>query len=296
MSTEETKFDIWWNSPAVRRAVGIIYSLGASVVILGAMFKILHLPGASEVLGTGMTVEAILFALGIFDRPHKEYQWDKIFHFEQGVMHQQLVGNTTGGSLTGNAPSTSLNVNYTEAISDEDVTKLSDGIKNLANTAQQLNTLSNAIGVTEVFAKNIDAASQVTSKFTQSQELLKNATNKLVTSYDGIATDMDEVVKNTKKYDKKIEDINKNLGSINSIYEIQLKNILDQSEGLAKQTESVRAVTNELNLIAGDVLKMKTANEIAAGEIEKYKEGTLKLSKQIADLNQVYGNMLNALN
>ncbi|MDD4993447.1 MAG: gliding motility protein GldL [Paludibacter sp.] len=294
MSAEETKFDIWWNSPSVRRMVGIIYSLGASVVIIGAMFKILHLQFASEVLGTGMTVEAVLFALGIFDKPHKEYEWDKIFHFEQGVMHQ-LSGNT--GSLSAvNGGGGNKSINYTESISDEDVVKLSDGIKNLSNTAQQLTGLTNAVGATEAYTKNIDAASQIAGKFVQSQESLNSATTKLVASYQGISTDMEEVVKNTRNYDKKVEDINKNLASINSIYELQLKNIQTQTEGLTTQTDQVRQISAQLEAIVSDTLKMKVSNELATAEIEKYKDGTVKLSKQITDLNQVYGNMLNALN
>ncbi|MHB9143089.1 MAG: hypothetical protein ACYC25_14555, partial [Paludibacter sp.] len=101
--------------------------------------------------------------------------------------------------------------------------------------------------------------------------------------------------KNTKQYALKVEEINKNLSSINSIYEIQLKNIQAQSEGLTQQTERVRTVTDELNLIVGDVQKMKTATVVAASEAENFKSGTVKLAKQVADLNLVYGNMLNAL-
>jgi len=292
MSAEETKFDIWWNSPSVKRMVGIIYSLGASVVIIGAMFKILHLDYASQVLGTGMTIEAVLFALGIFDKPHKEYEWDKIFHFEEGVMHQQLSNKADSGSKANIGRS----LNYSESINDEDVVKLSEGIKNLSNTAQQLTGLTNAIGATEVYTKNIDAASQIAGKFVQSQESLNGATTKLVASYQGISADMEEVVKNTKNYDKKVEDINRNLASINSIYELQLKNIQIQTEGLTSQTDQVRQISTQLEAIVSDTLKMKTANEHATVEIEKYKDGTVKLAKQITDLNQVYGNMLNALN
>jgi gliding motility-associated protein GldL len=292
MSAEETKFDIWWNSPSVKRMVGIVYSLGASVVIIGAMFKILHLDYASQVLGIGMTIEAVLFALGIFDKPHKEYEWDKIFHFEEGVMHQPLTNNADSGSATNIRGS----INYSGFIEDEDVVKLSEGIKNLSNTAQQLTGLTNAIGATEVYTKNIDAASQIAGKFVQSQESLNSAATKLVASYQGISADMEDVVKNTKNYDKKVEDINKNLASINSVYELQLKNIQIQTEGLTSQNDKVRQISAQLEAMVSDTSKMKAANEVATTEIEKYKDGTVKLSKQITDLNQVYGNMLNALN
>jgi len=117
----------------------------------------------------------------------------------------------------------------------------------------------------------------------------------LTSSYQGITDGMETVEKNTKQYAGKVEEINKNLSSINSIYEIQLKNIQLQSEGLTQQTERVRTVTEELNEIVGDVQKMKSATTIAAVETENFKVSTVKLAKQVADLNLVYGNMLNAL-
>ena len=49
-----------------------VYGIGAAVVIVGAMFKILHLPGASEMLTIGLTVEAIIFFLSAFEPQHAE--------------------------------------------------------------------------------------------------------------------------------------------------------------------------------------------------------------------------------
>ena len=65
--SEKRSFDEVWNSPKVKRIIGAVYSLGASVVIIGAMFKILHLPGAGVTLGIGVVTEAILFSVCIFD-------------------------------------------------------------------------------------------------------------------------------------------------------------------------------------------------------------------------------------
>ena len=293
MSGKESKFDIWWNSPEVKQKVGAAYSLGASVVIVGAMFKIQHWTGAGEMLTVGMSVEAILFALGLFDKPHKDYEWHKVFDFE-GNEIQSIEDKPSNRNVSGS--SSSIGMKSPESLNDEDVVKLSEGIKKLTTTANQFAGLSAVIGSTEEFSKNIDTASKATGKFIQSQESLNGASNKLAASYLGVSTDMEEVVKNTKLYSGKVEDVTKNLSSINSIYEIQLKNIQAQAEGLTQQTEQVRLVSNVLETVTNETQKIKAATVIAAAESEKYKEGTLKLSKQIADLNQVYGNMLNALN
>jgi gliding motility-associated protein GldL len=260
------------------------------------MFKILHLTGAGTMLGIGMSVEAFLFALGIFDKPHKDYEWDKIYDFDGNG--SAIVENSVSQNIsTGSAPvhSRAVGLNYSETINDEDVKKLSEGIKNLTTTAQQFAGLTDVMGATDQFVKNINGASLVTGKFINNQEALNSSTGLLATSYQGISDGMETVEKNTKIYGGKVEDINKNLSSINSIYEIQLKNIHAQSEGLTQQTERIRTVSDELNFIVNDVQKMKTAVTVAAEETEKFKMGTTKLAKQITDLNHVYGNMLNAL-
>lgn len=288
--SEQTKFDLWWNSPKMKRIVGAAYSLGASVVILGAMFKILHLNGASYMLGIGMSVEAIIFALGIFDKPVKEFEWNKIFDFEnERNRSNNLVSTPQAESKS------SLKVNYTETISDEDVKKLSEGIKNLSTTAEQLNALTAVVKSTDKLTSNLDNASEMTSKFIHSQEQLNNATAQLQSSYQSINNGMDIVDKHTKHYGAKVEEINKNLSSINSVYEIQLKNIQAQSEGLTKQNDLIKAVSADLNQISTNVDKMKLTTQNAAEQTELYKSGTEKLVKQVADLNLVYGNMLNAL-
>ena len=307
MPENKSKFDIWWNSPEVKQKLAAAYSLGASVVIIGAMFKILHLPGAGQMLGIGMSVEAFLFALGIFDQPHKDFDWDKIYDFEgnsdknntgkgqnQSQIQQSQSQNINSGNNIGSS-SRSVGLNYTETINDEDVKKLSEGIKNLTATAKQFSSLSEVFVATDQFVTNIEGATQVTGKFIKNQDSLNSATELLANSYQGISDSMEAVEKNTKLYAGKVDNINKNLSSINSIYEIQLKNIQVQSEGLTQQTERIRTVNDELGAIVGDVQKMKTATSIAAVEAENYKTGTTKLAKQIADLNQVYGNMLNAL-
>jgi gliding motility-associated protein GldL len=310
MPETKSKFDIWWNSPEVKQKLAAAYSLGASVVIIGAMFKILHLPGAGQMLGIGMSVEAFLFALGIFDQPHKDFDWDKIYDFEgnseknnvgrgqnQGQIQNQSQSQSQSTNSGGNMASSSRSVglNYSETISDEDVKKLSEGIRNLTTTANQFSSLSDVIVATDQFVTNIEGATQVTGKFIKNQDSLNSATGLLANSYQGISDGMETVEKNTKLYAGKVDSINKNLSSINSIYEIQLKNIQAQSEGLTQQTERIRTVNDELGAIVNDVQKMKTATSFAAVEAENYKTGTTKLAKQIADLNQVYGNMLNAL-
>ena len=72
-------FSTWYNGNSGQRTVGAFYSLGASVVIIGALFKIMHWPGAGYVLTAGMVTEAILFFIGVFEKPHKNYNWERVY-------------------------------------------------------------------------------------------------------------------------------------------------------------------------------------------------------------------------
>lgn len=289
MSINKTKFDLWWNSPKMKRIIGASYSVGASVVILGAMFKILHLNGGGTMLAIGMSVEAIIFALGVFDKPTQEIEWNKVFNFEDDGS-SPLTRN-----MQQNIQSGSTNLNYGGGMSDEDVMKLTQGIKNLTQTAEQLNSLADVAQSSGKLVETLNTASISTSRFVSSQETLNNATVKLQSSYQDINNGMELVEKNTKSYAAKVEDINRNLSAINSVYEIQLKNIQFQSESLTKQTTAFDLLNADLNAMTNELQKIKLATTTATENTELFKSGTDKLAKQISDLNSIYGNMLNAL-
>lgn len=62
-----------------QRFFNIAYSIGAAVVIWGALFKILHIRGGDILLAVGMGTEVLMFILTAFDRPPREFDWDKVF-------------------------------------------------------------------------------------------------------------------------------------------------------------------------------------------------------------------------
>lgn len=287
MSEQESKFDEIWNAPKTQRIISIFYSLGASVVIVGAMGKILHTDWGGAMLGAGMTIEAILFAIGAFDKPHKQVDWHKVIDFDNGAVINSASDQPTAKRSVSIA---------TESLSDADTVKLSEGIRKLTETANQLADLSNLAKSTDKLAKNIDTAAEATGKFIGSQEVLSDAATKLEVAYKSISDGIQNVDKNTKAYAAKVEDINKSLSSINSIYEIQIKNVQAQSETLLHQSNELKSLDANIGSLNAAFGKINSTSEEAAAQLESYKSGTEKLAKQIKDLNQVYGNMLNALN
>ena len=267
--SEKRSFDEVWNSPKVKRIIGAVYSLGASVVIIGAMFKILHLPGAGVTLGIGMVTEAILFAIGIFDAPHVDYHWDHVFPALTAKEPNPLNYNGTigGNGLSGGGNFGGPMLPGMEKLSESEAKSLTESIKNMSETAAQLANIS---------------------RVAEKQTKLDEASNSLLSSYSGIASNMASAQDNTKAFAERASELSKNLGSINTAYELQLKGIQSQASAIESQNAKINAVTTEFE-------KLQSAVNASAKNMDAYRTMTDQLAKNISDLNNVYGNMLNAL-
>lgn len=264
----------WYASHGV--AVGMVYSIGASVVIIGALFKILHWPGASYVLMAGMFTEAFLFIIGIFEKPHPTYHWENVYPqlvHEEGAEeeeHNAVETNKPAHALeTANADSPSFN-----GLADGDVKALKESIKNMAATAGTLADLSKLAGESNKLSEKLSAAAEATDKFAGAQAGVAEAAGKLGANY-GEAAKLSEALRaDTESAAKAQAAVAKSLAALNAAYEINLKAV--QSG-------------------AAEAEKMAAANVAATKAGEAFAAAQDKLAKQVADLNKVYGNMLNAL-
>lgn len=281
---EKSGFMEWYESYKGKRVTGIIYSVGAAVVIIGALFKILHWPGASYVLMGGMFTEAFLFLIGTLDAPHPTYAWEQVFPQLVSLEHgcepnlyaeisqrekPTLLGGMGGNG--GNGGGVSLPAG---ALSDKDQASLSEGIQKLAKTAAQLNDLGKV--------------AEGTAKLGEKMEIAGNAMEKFAAS----ATNMSG---QTEAYEKGLNAVNANLNNLNAIYELQLKNVQAQADALKLQTDKTNAATAQVELMAEDLKKAAAATSAAAKSSESFEAAAKQLAAQVADLNKVYGNMLSAL-
>ena len=306
MAKKESGFMHWYESYQGKKVVGMVYCIGASVVIIGALFKIMHFPGAGPVLMTGMITEAFLFMIGCLDKPHQEFHWENVF--------PQLVGYGTepeyleelqsrprptllgAGVENGVAPAgekkQAANV---PALTNEDMEALKHGIDGLAKTAVQLQDLGKVATVSTKLGEKMEAASEAAGKFAVSAEAVSKKNDELGAAYTSIVNDMQGVVAGTKNYQKSVEAVGAKLGSLNSVYELQLNALQAQAEAFKAQTAQVNFVSDKVKAMTADVQKMEAAAVEAAKSHEAYEAASKKLAQQIADLNKVYGNMLNAL-
>ena len=291
------KFMHWYDSYSGKKAVGMIYSIGASVVIVGALFKILHWPGASTVLMIGMFTEAFLFIIGCLDKPHVDFHWEHVFpqlmgygtepeylkHLETlprptllGAGVENPDGSKTETQMNTTAQPTNNNVNVGSApeLAEGDMAALRNGISTLSKTAGQLADLGKVAASSTKLGEQMDMAATAAGKFAVSAEQLGQKNEQLAESYTTIVNDMQGAASNTRSYSENIAAINGKVASMTSVYELQLNAIQSQVDALQKMAASTAEA-------------MKSSTE--------YEAGAKKLAAQIADLNKVYGNMLNAL-
>ena len=114
-----------------------IYGIGAAVVILGAMFKILDWPFASLMIGVGLSTEAVIFFLSAFEPKHEELDWSKVY--------PELAGDAPGEKraatrvVTGPSSTQQLDDMLDKAkIGPELIESLGKGMQNLASSAEKI--------------------------------------------------------------------------------------------------------------------------------------------------------------
>jgi gliding motility-associated protein GldL len=290
------------------------YGIGASIVIIGVLFKLMYWEGADIMLTVGLLTEALIFAMSAFERPLKTYEWDKVIDFENGKIDLQINNGFTPSATEGvpaeqvynqsnafppaanyPAPNAFPGVTNIEGLSDEDAQKLNQSIQNLTRTASQLNEIASFSLETERFAESIRNISENTSKYAQSQEALIEATSNLQTIYQRIGEDTEKIEVNTQEYRTKVERINSNLAGMNSIYEIQLKDIHAQSVHFHNQTEISKKLSEEMKSVTGEISKMKDISDDFTLATQKLKTNANELADNVARLNAIYGNMLNSM-
>jgi len=247
-----------------------IYGIGAAVVIVGAMFKILHLPGAGIMLGVGLSTEAVIFFLSAFEPKHREPDWAKVYpeladdYDGPSAQPRAAVPQATGASAQ-------MDKMLQDAKVGPDLIKsLGEGMKNMAESAKKMSNLSDAAVATNEYASNVKKAS---SSLVEMNKSYANA----MEGMKGMA----DASKDTKEYHTQVQNVTKSLGALNSVYEMELKDAQSHTKALNK------FYTN----LTGALESMAEAGK----ETSQFQVELNKLTSNVAALNKVYGNMLTAM-
>ena len=307
------KFMHWYESYQGKRIVGVVYSIGASVVIVGALFKIMHWPGASIVLVSGMITEAFLFVIGALDKPHPEFNWSNVFPqllefgTDPAILEKKaaqarptllgagveggeipVIGGGAAVTSTGVQTPTAVSAAHVPALSEKDLESLQNGIADLAKTATQLSELGKVATATTQLTTKMEAAGTAAEQFAASQNGLLSVSNQLSEAYKAAETHMQGAADTTKAFAANMQNVGAQLSTLNSIYEMQIN-------ALKEQVDIVKAQNSTLGEVSSHLQAMNAHATEAEKSQEAYAAGSKKLAAQVADLNAIYGNMLNAL-
>lgn len=199
----------FFESKTGKKIMSMAYGLGASVVIVGALFKIMHWPGANEMLILGMGTEAVIFVISAFEPIHQEVDWTLVYPELAGMEPTEKKDKKQG------TVSQQLDKMLEEAkVGPELISSLGSGLKSLSDNVGKMSDLSNAAVATNEYTDNVQKASK-------NMEGVTGATSKAMDAMNSLAA----ISEGTKEYQTQVESINSemkklssNIASLNSIY------------------------------------------------------------------------------
>ena len=149
-----------------RNFMAKVYGWGASIVLIGAMFKINHYPGADILLVVGLGTEAIIFFFSAFEPPFVEPDWSLVYPELAGMYHK--VSDDTVLKKRQSATERLDEMFEKAKLDQKTIDKLSTGIEKLADNASQLSDLTSVASATNEFATNVQQASNSARIFGES--------------------------------------------------------------------------------------------------------------------------------
>lgn len=247
----------------------VITGVGASVVILGALFKIMHWPFAGLMLIVGLGTEAVLFFLFAFAPPVTDPDWTIVYpelaDDESGTPHVKESDKATGKNLTHKLS----DLMESSGLNQDVINRLSSGFKNLTETVHGLSDVSNAAVASSEYASSVKTATKSIQELNKSYATTIEATSALANASS-----------DTKEYHSQVQTITKNLGALNAVYELEL--------------QDANSHLKAMNKFYGNLSSALEALADANKDTQQLKVEIAKLTSNLTTLNTVYGSVLSA--
>ena len=246
--------------PKVSRIVDVFVSLAAAVVIIGALFKLEHWDGADGALIIGLGTEAVVFLIyGILYVSYPAID-----------DHQVNIAGATP-EPKGNPALKSMEKMLAEAdITPTTLSKLGEGFNKLGSTVKDLGQIGDAVAATNDYAKK-------TKEATVAISAVKDAYANTAASVGAF----NDATETAKVFQTQMKTLTTNLSSLNSIYELEL-------QAGDKNVKALNAFAERLNNAAGAMVN-------TVDDANKAKEQISSLAGNLSRLNQIYGNMISAM-
>jgi gliding motility-associated protein GldL len=258
------------NSDLINKAI----SWGASVVIIGVLFKILHIGGslANLMIGVGLGVEAILFFLMGFNPPAKDPEWERVYPELADDYEGTPVPASRRNVETTPSATAALDKMFADAqINQASIESLGTGLRTFNERVSAINNISDISFAANEFTDKLRTAS---SKFDSLSRAFEKASENLVA--------MSNTQSDSQGYHQQVQQLTQNLSSLNAMYERELRDSTAHLQSMNKFYEHLSST-------------MQNFNE-SLDDSRMFKEEVNKLARNLASLNAIYGNMLTAMN
>lgn len=246
----------WMDSVPGQTFLNYAYSWGASIVILGTLFKLTHLPGANLMLYLGMGTEVVVFFLSAFDRP-----------FDKTAIGMDLPTHVGDDNVEEENDNTETAPEVAKAaVQQGGPSTIIIGGGGVAGGAQTAAATGEPVATGEGSSLNIPAAAVVGQVGAIPQPVapdMAEATNAYVEELKKLTEVLEKVSQQSKRLttdSEEMENLNRTLTGICKIYEMQLKSASSQ-----------------------------------IGTIDEINAQTRKMASQIEQLNNIYANMIEAM-
>ena len=279
-----------------------LYGLGASIVIIGALFKIQHWPLAGTMLTIGLLTEAVIFFFSAFEPLHEEIDWSLVYPELAGIPEDETAeiqahgdkhrgavsggGGGGGGGYGGGAGAVAL-AKFDEMLEKAEISpdlfqKLGVGMKKLSDTTANISAMGDVSAASTKYMGTINTANESLEKLSQSYQATTKVINETGSTYKNMADSLSVIEVGGKSYQQQLEVLNKNLSALNAVYELQKKGADEHIKESQALYQGIQGLVKDLTDSAGDT--------------KKYREQITKLNDNLSALNNVYGNMLAAMN
>ena len=253
-----------------KKVMGLLYGWGAAIVIIGALFKIEHWAGASEMLIVGLGTEALIFFVSAFEPPHTDVDWTLAYPELAGLEEDQLTAATNRRG-SGSASQEMDKMLEEAKIGPDLIESLGTGFRNLSDHTSKLNNISDASVATEEYVSNVKSAAGKMNKLSDSYEAASETLTGLTVSSE-----------DSNAYSDSLKGISSKLSELNNVYELQLKSASEHMQSSNAAFEGMDSL----------MVNLKSSVE----STEQYKQNISELAKNLSSLNTIYGNMLTAMN
>ena len=270
-------FDALLRSRGYRIAMKYLYAWGASVVIIGALFKILHLPGANEMLIVGLGTEAaVFFVSGLEPLPEEEKHWDwsKVFPQLASEEEDEVVPDLAMGGVGGPGMLPGIGQGL-KSLQDTSLTPdllegLATAIEGLRVNVDNLTGITDAALVTRDFANKVQEASAQVERLANSYAVTADAMTKIASSFADI-----------QSYQAQLKQLSHTIGQLNSVYENELQEVQKHIVAISR--------------FYGGLGKVVSTLEGTSQDAEQLRQELISLNSNLRGLNAVYGGMLSGI-